>query len=64
MMLFTLVLGIVVALLSFLWFLVHRFRVAWLEDEVELAGLDLAISERRAEAGLVDMTPAPVEVSS
>ena len=64
MMLFTLVVGIVVALMSFLWFLVHRFRVAWLEDEVELAGLDLAIAERRAEAGIVDVTPAPAEATS
>ena len=37
--------------MGFLWLLMHRFRVAWLEDEVEIAGLDLAIDERRAEAG-------------
>jgi hypothetical protein len=34
----------------FAWLLLHRFRVAWLEDEVETKGLDLAITERRAEA--------------
>jgi heme exporter protein C len=56
LMLFTLVLGIVVSLMGFLWLLVHRFRVAWLEDEVEIAGLDLAIDERRAEAAMVEVT--------
>jgi hypothetical protein len=29
---------------------VHRFRVAWLEQQVEATGLDEAIEERRAEA--------------
>jgi len=58
MMLFTLVLGIVVALMLFTWFLVHRFRLAWLEDEVEARGLDVAISERRAEAGIVEVAPS------
>src|SRR5262249_59450934 len=42
LMLFTLVLAIAVSLMGFLWLLIHRFRVAWLEDEVETAGLDLA----------------------
>jgi heme exporter protein C len=55
LMLFTLVLGIAVASTGFLWLLVHRFRVAWLEDEVEIAGLDLAITERRAEAASVEV---------
>jgi heme exporter protein C len=62
LMLFTLVLGIIVSLMGFVWLLTHRFRVAWLEDEVEIAGLDLAITERRAEANLVDVPPV-VEVS-
>jgi heme exporter protein C len=61
LMLFTLVVGIVVAFLGFLWLLIHRFRVAWLEDEVEMAGLDLAITERRAEAGVGELPT--VEVS-
>jgi heme exporter protein C len=60
LMLFTLVLGIVVSLLGFLWLLIHRFRVAWLEDELEMSGLDLAIQERRAEAGLVETPPVGV----
>jgi heme exporter protein C len=54
LMLFTLVLGIAVSLLGFAWLLVHRFRLAWLEDELERHGLDAAINERRAEAGLIE----------
>lgn len=52
LMLFTLMLGIVVFAAVFAWMLVHRFRIAWLDDEVERAGLDLALAERRAEAGV------------
>ncbi len=48
--LFTLVLGIAVMGLLFVWLLVHRFRVAWLEEEAESEGLAAALSERRAEA--------------
>jgi heme exporter protein C len=49
-MLFTLFVSIAVFIGCFAWLLLHRFRVAWLEDEVETKGLDLAITERRAEA--------------
>ena len=49
-MLFTLFVSMVVFVCCFAWLLIHRFRVAWLEDEVEAKGLDVAISERRAEA--------------
>ena len=52
-MLFTLVLGIAVFGLVSAWLLVHRFRVSWLEERVQHRGLDDALSERRAEAGLV-----------
>lgn len=48
--LFTLMLGFLVFTLIGTWMLVHRFRVAWLEGELERSGLDAAISERRAEA--------------
>jgi heme exporter protein C len=50
LMLFTLFLGMVVGLIVTAWLLIHRFRVAWLEEEVEAGGLDLALAERRAEA--------------
>lgn len=50
LMLFTLFTGLVVGGLVFTWLLVHRFRVAWLERQVERTSLDVAIAERRAEA--------------
>jgi heme exporter protein C len=53
LMLFTLMLGIVVALIAYAWLLVHRFRVAWLEDQRDEVGLDVAIAARRAEAEAV-----------
>ena len=50
LMLFTLMLGIVVAGFGYVWLVLHRFRVAWLEDQVDEVGLDVAIAARRAEA--------------
>jgi heme exporter protein C len=49
-MLFTLFVSMVVFVVCFVWLLVHRFRLAWLEDEVESSGLAAAIDQRRAEA--------------
>ena len=49
-MLFTLCVSIAMFVTCFAWLLMHRFRVAWLEDEAELSGLAAAIDERRAEA--------------
>jgi hypothetical protein len=37
----------------FAWLLVHRFRLGWLEERAEATGLDQALVERRAEAGVV-----------
>lgn len=51
-MLFTLMLGMVVFGLVFAWLMVHRFRLSWLEERVSAQGLDRALTERRAEAGL------------
>lgn len=56
--LFTWFLGTLVLGLAFLWLLVHRFRIAWLEEELDRHGVDLALAERRAEAG--DYVPAGV----
>jgi heme exporter protein C len=50
LMLFSLMLGFAVFSLLYAWLLIHRFRVAWLEDEVEEQGLEQAIEARRAEA--------------
>jgi heme exporter protein C len=50
LMLFTLFYGFVVFGLLFVWMMIHGFRVAWLERQVEAVGLEHAIAERRAEA--------------
>ncbi len=50
-MLFTWVFGVFTMLLVFSWLLLHRFRVAWLEHQLAEAGIDVAIRERRNEAG-------------
>lgn len=49
LMLFSLVLGMASFALVYAWLLLHRFRLSWLEDEVEATSLDVAIAERRAE---------------
>jgi heme exporter protein C len=59
LMLFSLFLGFVAIGLLFVWLLIHRFRLAWLEEQIEAEGIDVAIAERRAEAGGV----APGEVA-
>jgi len=50
LMLFSLMLGIVVGALTFVWLMIHRFRLAHLEEQVEDRGLDAALDARRAEA--------------
>jgi heme exporter protein C len=50
LMLFSFVLGLVSFWLLYVWLLIHRFRLAWLEDQLEATSLDAAIAERRAEA--------------
>ena len=50
LMLFTLVLGLVVFALVYLWLMVHRFRVAFLEDTLDRRALEGALAARRAEA--------------
>jgi heme exporter protein C len=46
----TVIVGIVSFLILFAWLLVHRYRVAVLEERLEDRGLEQAIAERRAEA--------------
>jgi hypothetical protein len=36
--------------LVFTWLMVHRFRVAWLEQQADRLDLDVALAARRAEA--------------
>lgn len=49
--LFTLTLGFVAFAVATAWLLIHRFRLAWLEDLVEDDLLEAAIAERRLESG-------------
>jgi heme exporter protein C len=49
LMLFSFVLGLVAFAGVDAWLLIHRFRLAWLEDELDATSLDAAIAERRAE---------------
>jgi heme exporter protein C len=49
LMLFTTGLSVVVFFALWLWLMVHRFRVAYLETQLESRGLEIAIAERRAE---------------
>lgn len=49
LMLFSLFIGFVAIALVFVWLVIHRFRVAWLEEQLDAEGLDTAIAERRAE---------------
>lgn len=51
LMLFTAFVGIVAFMAAFVWLLVHRFRLAWLDEQAEELALVGAIAERRAEGG-------------
>lgn len=51
LMLFSLFVGCVAFLLAYWWLMLHRFRVAWLQERVDRRSLDDALVERRAEAG-------------
>ena len=44
-------LGMVVFLMLYVWLMVHVFRLEWVQAREEELGLDVAIAERRAEAG-------------
>jgi heme exporter protein C len=48
-MLWTLLVGVLAFTLVYAWLLIHRFRVAWLEERLEDRVLELALAERRAE---------------
>jgi heme exporter protein C len=47
--LFTLMFSMLVVGVMFVWFTVHRFRMAWLQDQVDRRWLVDAIDERRSE---------------
>ncbi len=48
--LFTLFVGIVVWALFFVWAMIHRFRIGWLEHQVRAIEVELALRGRRDEA--------------
>ncbi|MFN0027678.1 MAG: hypothetical protein ACKV2O_10955, partial [Acidimicrobiales bacterium] len=50
LMLFTFFFSMVTFAVIFLWLLIHRFRLAWLDDQDDARSLQNAIAERRAEA--------------
>jgi len=47
--LFTLFLGLVLTGVLYLWLMTHRFRVGWLETEIEIKDASVALQERIAE---------------
>jgi heme exporter protein C len=53
LMLFTFFFSMVTFLVVFVWLVVHRFRLAWLDEQVAAYALEDAIAERRAEAAEV-----------
>lgn len=54
LMLFTWVYSVAVFLGVFVWLMIHGFRLAWLERQVDEIGLTSAIEARRAEAGVAE----------
>ena len=54
-MLFSLFVGVVAFTLAYLWLMVHKTRIARMEDALDDHGLDLALEERRAEAALEEV---------
>jgi heme exporter protein C len=63
LMLTTLMLGLAAFTLTYAWLMVHRLRIARMEEWVEANALEEAIVERRAEAELAD-TPAGPAVTT
>ena len=55
-MAWTLLLAVVAFTILYAWLLIHRFRLAWVEEQAEEDALAIAIAERHAEA---DATPEP-----
>lgn len=62
--LFTLVVGIVVWALFFVWAMIHRFRIGWLEHQLRVIEVDAALAARRAEAASDTIAEAKAEVKA
>lgn len=59
-MLFTFFLGMIVFGLFYVWQMIHRFRIIWLEHRVEDLGFETALAERRGEAQAGGFQPGTV----
>ena len=60
LMLATLLLAVLAFTLLYAWLLIHRFRLAWAEEQVESRRLERALAERRAEGQLAGQPGLPV----
>jgi heme exporter protein C len=58
-MLVALMIGYLAFALVFTWLMIHRFRLAWLEQAADRVDLDAALAERRAEATADAPGPGP-----
>ena len=56
-MLLTLLVAVFAFTLLYVWLLIHRFRLAWLEDRAGDRRMEVALAERHAEAVLADAAP-------
>ncbi len=51
LMLFTWILAGAVFMVIWVWMMIHRFRIAYLTEQLDVHGRSVALEERRAEAG-------------
>jgi heme exporter protein C len=63
LMLFSLFFGLILFTVIYAWMLTHRFRIAWLEDELDRHGQDHALAQRRAEAQRVGVAVSPSDMT-
>jgi hypothetical protein len=64
-MLVALMAGFLALGLVFVWLMIHRFRLAWLEQQADRVDLDAALAERRAEvSGSTSAAAGPADAAS
>lgn len=64
LMLFSVLFGVLSMTAIFVWLLLHRFRLGWLQYRVEAAQLDVALLERRGEADAASSNTASSNTAS